>query len=92
MKFEHANRFKHQNQIGAEIDQGLFGRRPVAQQNPEGDRRVFAPVNRNLFGQEIGQEGLATGDGDVAASFAREIGDLALDPFHIGQLAANMMD
>ena len=70
----------------------MFGGRAVAQEDAEGDRRMLPPVDGYLLRQEEGQHGLAAGDGNMAPPDAREIGDLAFDPFHVAELAPDMVD
>ena len=55
------HRLEDQRHIGGEIDQRRFCCRPVPHPDIEGYRRMFRPVARDLFGQEIGQQSLAAG-------------------------------
>ena len=92
LEFRQADRFKDNGQIGTDIDQRLFRRGAVADQDVEGNGRMILSVGRNLFRQEIGDKRLAAGDGDVPPAFPAEIRNLAFHPLDIAELAADMVD
>lgn len=77
LEFRQANRFEDNGQVSADIDQRLFRRGAIADQDVEGNGRVILPISRNLFRQKKGDKCLTAGNGDLPPAFTAEIGNLA---------------
>ena len=81
-----------QRQVAFEGAQILLRCVPVAYMYRKGNARMFGAVGSDLGRHEIGLDRLGAGNADMAAPQARQVGHLAANPVHVGQLPANMLD
>ena len=92
LEIRQIDRLEHQREVGAELRQVMLRRHPVAHPDRERHAGMRPAIGRDLFGQEIGQQRLRTGDGYMPPPRPRQVRHLALHPCEVRDLRPDMLD